>query len=107
MWISQRKSKYIDTLSILYPINMPPATLVEDSPNDRHQPSATSIHKSLLILGEEIGPHMDPIRGSVHNLQKLITTDIVKNDIIATIPHCPNQPAYSYTNPLFCFYQYH
>jgi hypothetical protein len=59
-WISQWKSKYIDTLSILYSISMPPATLAEDSPNDRHQPSTSNIHKFPLILGQGKGPHVDP-----------------------------------------------
>jgi hypothetical protein len=65
----------------MYSINMPPATLVEDSLNDRHQPSVANIHKLPLILGKEEGPQMDPVCGS---MRQLITTSTVKNDIIAT-----------------------
>jgi hypothetical protein len=57
---------------------MSPSTLVEDSPNDRHQPTASSIHKLPMIISKEIGPHMDPMSSSVHNLQKLIMTSPVK-----------------------------
>jgi hypothetical protein len=105
-WISQRKSKYIDTISILYSISMQPATLVEDSPNDHHQPSTSNIHKFPQILGQEKGPHVDPISSSVHNLQKLIMSHIVKNNIITTIPNCPNQRAYPYSNPFLIFFIY-
>jgi hypothetical protein len=80
--MSLRKYEYIDTLPILYFVSMSPATLVEESPNDRPQPSASSIHKLPLILWKEIGPHMDPMSSSVHNLQKLIMTSPVKNNII-------------------------
>jgi hypothetical protein len=82
---------------------MSPATLVEDSPNDRHQPSTSSIHKLPLILWKEIGTHMDPMSSSVHNLQKLIMTSPVKNNIITTIPHCPNECAYSHPNSFLNF----
>jgi hypothetical protein len=82
---------------------MPPATLVEDSPNDRHQPSTSNIHKISLILGQEKGPHVDPISSSVHNLQKLVSTRIVKNNIITTIPNFPNQRTYPYSNPFLGF----
>jgi hypothetical protein len=83
---------------------MPPATLIEDCSNDRYQLSVFSIHKFPLILGWEKEPHVDPISSSVHNLQKLITTNIVKNNIIATIPHCSNHRTGSYTNPFFHFF---
>jgi hypothetical protein len=98
------ESKYIDTLSILYSISMPLATLVEYSLNDRHQPSASNIYKFLLILGKDKRPRVDPISSSVHNLQKLITTTIVKNNIIMTISYCPNQHIDYYTNSFFHFF---
>jgi hypothetical protein len=103
-WMSQQKNKYIDTLRILHSISMPPSTLVEDSPNDRHQPSASSIHKLPLILCKEKRPHVDPMSSSVHNLQKLIMISPVKNNIITTIPHCPNECTYSNLNSFFNFF---
>jgi hypothetical protein len=42
----------------------------------------------------------------MHNLQKLIMTSIVKNNIIAIIPNCPNQRTNSNTNPLLRFFIY-
>jgi hypothetical protein len=101
--MSLRENEYIDTLRILYSISMPLATLVEDSPNNRHQPSASNIHKLPLILWKEIGPHMDPMSSSVHNLQKMIMTSPVKNNIITTIPHCPNECANSHPNSFLSF----
>jgi hypothetical protein len=67
---------------------MSPATLVEDSPNDNYQPSISNIHKFPLILGQEKGPHVNPVSCSVHYLQNLIATRIVKNNIITIIPNC-------------------
>jgi hypothetical protein len=83
---------------------MLPFTLDEDSPNDRHQPSTSNIHKFPLILRQEKGPHVDLISSSVHNLQKLIMTRIVKNNIIAAIPNCPNQRTDPYSNPFLSFF---
>jgi hypothetical protein len=72
------EKKYIDTLRILYSISMSPTIQIEDSPNDRHKLSTSSIHKLPLILWKEIGPHMDPMSSSVHNLQKMIMTSLLK-----------------------------
>lgn len=74
-------------LCILYPISVLPTTLTEDGPNDRHQPSASKLHRFPLILSLEIKPHVDPVCSLVDNLQK----DSLVDDIILTIPNCPKQ----------------
>jgi hypothetical protein len=63
--------------------------MVEDSPNDRHQTIAPSIHMSPLILGQKEGPHFDPLNSLMDSLQKLRRSGTVKNNIISTIPYCP------------------
>jgi hypothetical protein len=68
---------------------MLPTTLVEDSPNDRHQTIAPSIHMSMLILAQKVGPHVDPVNSSMDSLQKLRRSATVKNNIISTISYCP------------------
>jgi hypothetical protein len=70
---------------------MQPATLAEDNPNDRHQPSTSSIHMSPLVLQQKKRPIVDPVRSFVNNLQKLSMTCLVKNNIITAIPNCPHQ----------------
>jgi hypothetical protein len=57
---------------------MQPVTLAEDSLNDRHQSSTSSIHKSPLVLWQEKRPNVDPVHSLVNNLKKLSMTCLVK-----------------------------
>ena len=76
-------------LCIFYSIRKLPATLVEDSPNDHHQPSASDIHRILLVHQKEEGPQIDPISCPIHNLKKIGIDRFVKYYIITTIPNFP------------------
>jgi hypothetical protein len=83
--------EYKVSLNILNSISMPPTTLAEDSPNDRHQSCASRIHKPPLVFWEEQRPIGDLVRSFVDNLQKGRDICIVKDNIISAIPDCPNQ----------------
>jgi hypothetical protein len=74
-----------------------PATLVEDSPNDR-QPSATRVHMIPLLHRKKERPHVDPIQSPVYDLHKIWDRYLVKNHIVSTIPNYPKQSTNSYTN---------
>jgi hypothetical protein len=62
------EKQYKITLSILYPIRMLPTTLVEDSPNNHRQSSASNIHMHTLVFGLEKNPHVDPMNCLLDNL---------------------------------------
>ena len=99
--MSQRNNTNIHALCIMDTTSVPPATLIEDSPYDHHQASATGIHMTPLIRRQEERPHLDPVCSHVYNLQKRITSGIIKNNIISTIPYCPKNGTHSHSNTRF------
>jgi hypothetical protein len=66
--MSQWKKEYKIILCILYPIRMMSTIVIEDSPNDRHQTSASRIYMHVLVFGLEKGPHLDTVNCPVDNL---------------------------------------
>ena len=100
--MSQRNNTNIQALCIMDTTNVPPANPVEDSPYDRHQTSATGIHMTPLIRRQEEIPHLDPVCSHVYNLQKGITSGVIKDNIISTIPNCPKNGTHSHSNMRFC-----
>ena len=99
--MSQRNNINIHTLCIMDTTSVPPATPVEDSPYDRHQTSATGIHMTPLIRRQEERPTLDPICSHVYNLQKRISSRVIKDNIISTIPYCPKNGTHSHSNTRF------
>jgi hypothetical protein len=56
-------------LGIFNAITVQLGTLVEDSPNNRHQMIASNMHSSLLLWWKEVGPHVDQRCRSIDSLQ--------------------------------------
>ena len=60
--------------------SMVPSILVENSLDHRHQPGTSKIHECSLVLWQEEGPHMYPIKVSVNHLQKMRIRFLVKDN---------------------------
>jgi hypothetical protein len=56
-------------LGIFNAITVQLGTLVEDSPNNRHQMIASNMHSSSLLGWKEVGPHVDQRCRSIDSLQ--------------------------------------
>jgi hypothetical protein len=56
-------------LGIFNAITIQLGTLVEDSPNNRHQMITSNIYSSSLLRWKEVGPHVDQRCPSIDNLQ--------------------------------------
>jgi hypothetical protein len=88
---TEKAQVLIQRLCISNALSVPPSTLAEDSPYNRHQTVAANIHRLFpLLWSKEVRPHVNRKSCSMDNLQETRFDISIKRNIISAIPNCPN-----------------